>query len=99
MLGHHAGATQGDAQAMTVETTVPKHHKKPFISPLRYPGGKGSLYTRLRAIVRMNDLISGTYIEPYAGGAGAALALLITGQVQRIVINDLDPAIMLSGLL
>ena len=32
-------------------------------------------------------------MEPYAGGAGAGLALLATGQVTSIVINDLDPAI------
>lgn len=70
-----------------------RHHKKPIISPLRYPGGKAALYTKLRAIVRANDLTSGTYVEPYAGGAGAALGLLVTGQVRRIVINDLDPAI------
>ncbi|MCE7009543.1 DNA adenine methylase [Kibdelosporangium philippinense] len=63
------------------------------ISPLRYPGGKGSLYSRLKSFVRANDLTQGTYVEPYAGGAGAALALLVTGQVQRIVINDLDPAV------
>ncbi|MFJ8824440.1 DNA adenine methylase [Streptomyces sp. NPDC102467] len=73
--------------------TPMRHHKKPIISPLRYPGGKASLYTRLREIVRANDLTGGTYVEPYAGGAGAALGLLVTGQVRRIVINDLDPAI------
>ena len=67
--------------------------KRPALSPLRYPGGKGSLYPRLRAIVRANGLTDGTYVEPYAGGAGAALALLITGEVRRIVINDLDPAV------
>ncbi|MFJ4564312.1 DNA adenine methylase [Streptomyces caelestis] len=78
---------------MSKSGTDMRHHKKPIISPLRYPGGKASLYTRLRAIVRANDLTSGTYIEPYAGGAGAALGLLVTGQVRRIVINDLDPAI------
>ncbi|QHY96695.1 D12 class N6 adenine-specific DNA methyltransferase [Streptomyces sp. S4.7] len=70
-----------------------RHHKKPIISPLRYPGGKASLYPRLRGIIRANNLTSGTYVEPYAGGAGAALGLLVTGQVRRIVINDLDPAI------
>lgn len=63
------------------------------ISPLRYPGGKGSLYLTLKGLVRANELTQGTYVEPYAGGAGAALALLVTGQVQRIVINDLDPAV------
>jgi DNA adenine methylase len=34
-----------------------------------------------------------TYVEPYAGGVGAGLSLLVTGQVERVVINDLDPAI------
>lgn len=64
-----------------------------MLSPLRYPGGKSMLYTSIRALIRANGLSGGTYVEPYAGGAGAALALLITGQVQRIVINDLDPAL------
>ncbi|MFT4234335.1 MAG: DNA adenine methylase [Microbacterium sp.] len=67
--------------------------KRVTISPLRYPGGKGLLYSRLRSIIRENDLTSSTYIEPYAGGAGAALGLLVSGQVERIVINDLDPAV------
>jgi DNA adenine methylase len=66
---------------------------RPLLSPLRYPGGKGALYPRLRAIVRGNGLSDGTYVEPYAGGAGAALALLITGEVNKIVINDLDPSV------
>lgn len=34
-----------------------------------------------------------TLIEPYAGGAGASLNLLRNGIVDRVVINDLDPAI------
>lgn len=62
-------------------------------SPLRYPGGKGSLYSRLRTLIRDSDLAGCTYVEPYAGGAGAGLALLVSGQVQRVVVNDLDPAI------
>ncbi|WFE59660.1 DNA adenine methylase [Micromonospora sp. WMMD712] len=80
---------------MTVDAfkTKPSRLKRPAISPLRYPGGKASLYTRLRALLRYNGLTSGTYVEPYAGGAGAALGLLVTGQVKDIVINDLDPAI------
>ncbi|MFH8665249.1 DNA adenine methylase [Streptomyces anulatus] len=78
---------------MRTATTSLAHHRRPIISPLRYPGGKSSLYPRLRSIVRTNELSTGTYVEPYAGGAGAALALLVTGQVRRVVINDLDPAI------
>jgi DNA adenine methylase len=66
---------------------------RPRISPLRYPGGKSGLYSRLRDVIRRNGLAGCTYVEPYAGGAGAGLGLLVTGQVSRIVINDLDPAI------
>lgn len=76
---------------MTAETTI--KGKRPLISPLRYPGGKSALYPRLREIIRKNGLSGCTYIEPYAGGAGAGLSLLVTGQVERVVINDLDPAI------
>lgn len=34
-----------------------------------------------------------TYVEPYAGGAGAALTLLFADKVDRVVINDYDKAI------
>lgn len=74
------------------QTPVSKK-KRVTISPLRYPGGKGLLYSRLRTIIRENDLTSSVYVEPYAGGAGAALALLVSGQVRSIAINDLDPAV------
>ena len=67
--------------------------KRPQLSPLRYPGGKSALFPLLRRLIHKHGLAEGTYVEPYAGGAGAALGLLITGQVERIVINDLDPAI------
>jgi DNA adenine methylase len=44
-------------------------------------------------MIRANGLAGCTYVEPFAGGAGAGLGLLITGQVEKIVVNDLDPAI------
>ncbi len=67
--------------------------RRPRISPLRYPGGKSTLYPLLRKTIRQMGLTGGTYVEPYAGGAGAGLALLVTEQVNHLVINDLDPAI------
>lgn len=67
--------------------------RRPRISPLRYPGGKAALYSRLRGIIRDMGMAGCTYVEPYAGGVGAGLSLLVTGQVERVVINDLDPAI------
>ena len=60
-------------------------------SPLRYPGGKGKLAKFMTALVRMNGLSDGKYIEPYAGGAGIAWELLITGVVRRVLINDISP--------
>ncbi|KUO97712.1 DNA methyltransferase [Stenotrophomonas maltophilia] len=64
-----------------------------FASPLRYPGGKGRLGPWLATLMRANGLKGGCYAEPYAGGAGAALFLLLQGHAGRIVINDADPAI------
>ena len=78
---------------MSRTQTLNRTPKRVTVSPLRYPGGKGLLYSRLRQIIRDNGLTSSTYVEPYAGGAGAALGLLVSGQVTDIVINDLDPAV------
>lgn len=64
-----------------------------FASPLRYPGGKGRLGPWLAGLMRHNRISGGWYVEPYAGGAGAAIYLLTQGYVDHIVINDLDPAV------
>ncbi len=85
-LGRLAARVRGEAVSQGV-------HKRLNVSPLRYPGGKGALYSRLRHLIRASDLAGCTYVEPYAGGAGAGVSLLVTGQVSRVVINDLDPAI------
>lgn len=74
-------------------TDISTKNRRLMASPLRYPGGKGALYSRLRKVIRDNDLAGCTYVEPFAGGAGAGLNLLVTGQVSKVVINDLDPAI------
>lgn len=62
-------------------------------SPLRYPGGKGSLYRFLTDLLDLNDLRGCTYYEPFAGGAGAALNLLYRDVVERVHINDADPRV------
>lgn len=64
-----------------------------FITPLRYPGGKGRLGPWLAELMRYNKISGGVYVEPYAGGAGAALFLLTRGYVNHIIINDIDPVI------
>ena len=44
----------------------------------------------MATVVRANGLSDGSYIEPYAGGAGIAWELLITGVVRRVVVNDIS---------
>ena len=62
-------------------------------SPLRYPGGKSCIFAMTRDIVNSSQLRHCAYGEPFAGGCGLALRLLMDGVVSRIYINDLDPAI------
>jgi DNA adenine methylase len=40
-----------------------------------------------------NGVAGGHYLEPYAGGAGVALELLLHGHASHIHINDADPAV------
>lgn len=58
-------------------------------SPLRYPGGKSKL-TGFIGNTLKNNRIDGTFVEPFAGGAGVAINLLLEDQVNRIILNDLD---------
>lgn len=59
-------------------------------SPLRYPGGKAPLSGFFESVIHALGLSKPTYVEPYAGGAGAGLDLLYRGIVGRVVINDFD---------
>ena len=64
-----------------------------YFSPLRYPGGKNSLYDFLVGILEKNNIYDGVYAEGFAGGAGAALKLLALEQVYEIHLNDSDKLI------
>lgn len=70
-----------------------KRNQKFHYSPLRYPGGKTFLFSFFDGIIKENGLENVTYVEPFAGGAGAALTLLFLEKVDKIVINDFDRAI------
>lgn len=62
-------------------------------SPLRYPGGKASIYKMVSDILadNCNEFVS--YAEPYAGGCGLALSLLFKDDVQELYLNDIDVSI------
>lgn len=62
-------------------------------SPLRYPGGKSAMAGLLGQIRKLNGLGERSVAEPFAGGAGASLALLFLEEAHEIFINDVDPAI------
>ncbi|MFC3033284.1 DNA adenine methylase [Pseudoalteromonas fenneropenaei] len=62
-------------------------------SPLRYPGGKTSILNMVSEIIKSNGLERGHYAEPYAGGAGLALSLMLKGYVHELHLNDLDRSI------
>lgn len=62
-------------------------------TPLRYPGGKSQMIPFVIDLMRGNDLFYGEYAEPFAGGAGIAMKLLLDGYVDKIYLNDFDPAI------
>jgi DNA adenine methylase len=62
----------------------------PSHSPLRYPGGKGVLSDFMIDVILRNNLEGCIYIEPFAGGAGAALTLLFEGVVRELYLNDAD---------
>ena len=62
-------------------------------SPLRYPGGKNSIFKFVSDIILKNQIKGMSYAEPYAGGAGLALRLLMEKYVKKIYINDLDKSI------
>lgn len=64
-----------------------------LFTPLRYPGGKSKLYDLFSLLVDSNFKTKPSYAEPYAGGAGLALALLLTDKVKNVYINDYDRSI------
>lgn len=60
-----------------------------FKSPLRYPGGKQKLTPFILELLNENKL-TGHYVEPYAGGAGVGIELLLSRKVNCIHLNDSD---------
>lgn len=65
--------------------------------PFRYPGGKSNITPLIKYIINKKKRNNGnepfTYIEPFAGGAGVAVNLILDGMVSSVVINDHDKAI------
>lgn len=56
-------------------------------TPLRYPGGKQRLAPFIKEILIKNN-ITEHYVEPYAGGAGVGIDLLLNKKIDFIHLND-----------
>lgn len=59
-------------------------------SPLRYPGGKTQLSNFVEHLLEINDIRHAVYCEPFSGGAGVAIELLLSNKVNGIILNDYD---------
>lgn len=59
-----------------------------YRTPLRYPGGKQRLAPFVAEVLESNDALGWNYVEPYAGGAGVAMELLLDGKVGHVHLND-----------
>ncbi|MDO6963991.1 DNA adenine methylase [Rhizobium alvei] len=69
----------------------PTRHGGAAASPFRYPGGKGFLTPFLKdELLRRFPKGQAGFAEPFCGGAGAALNLLLDGDVKRLFLNDAD---------
>lgn len=64
-----------------------------YRTPLRYPGGKQRLWPFVAEILQTNALDGGHYVEPYAGGAGVAMELLLRDLVGVVHLNDSSRAV------
>lgn len=64
-----------------------------YVSPLRYPGGKATLAGFIARVIASQSHRPQQYVEPFAGGAGAALKLLVDEHVEHVVLNDIDAGV------
>ena len=63
-----------------------------WLSPLRYPGSKALLGERLASVFWMVSEPVEVWVEPFAGGAGAALEALVRHDVPEAWLSDLNRA-------
>lgn len=62
-------------------------------TPLRYPGGKSQLSKFIQHTIESNNLTDPIYCEPFCGGSGVAISLLLNNTVSSVILNDFDVAI------
>lgn len=64
-------------QDESIVLSLPTSRRFSHFSPLRYPGGKASMTGFFALLIDELGLRKPVYVEPYAGGTGAGIALLL----------------------
>ncbi len=72
---------------------MPRTTGERYLSPLRYPGGKGRLGKFVAELIAAQPRRASRYVEPFAGGAGVGLSLLYHEHVDEIILNDMDAGV------
>ena len=62
-------------------------------SILRYPGGKTQLAKFVSNLIAINKIKSPIYCEPFSGGSGVSMELLLTNKVNSVILNELERSI------
>lgn len=73
-----------------LESKIHRISRLPTLSPLRYPGGKRKLVPLVADIFSRAGVPVELLVEPFAGGAGVAIALLEAGMAHQIALSDKD---------
>lgn len=71
--------------------TLPEIKLSKRLSPYRYPGGKSKVIDYLYSHLRNSK--SNKLVSPFTGGGSFELAMLDSGAVQELHLNDLDPGV------
>lgn len=78
----------------TFEVADPRFWDQSVLSPLRYPGAKRQLVPLIEQLVRANAILPPRLlVEPFCGGATAALRAAGSGAVEHVVLADANPLV------
>ena len=76
---------------MATNSRGSKQQSLPFLSLLRYPGGKSWLRPRVIEWLKRHPKRISVFIEPFAGGASIGLAVAQLNLADEVILVEKDP--------